>query len=1345
MSSMKKKFDEYYLGLDIGTDSVGWAVTNTKYEILRFNSKAMWGIRLFEGGKTAESRRLHRSATRRLQRRKQRINLLQELFSDEISKVDPGFYHRMSESKYWPEDKDTSGKYALFNDNSFTDSEHHMKFKTIYHLRDSLLNWEADHDIRHLYLGIHHIIKNRGHFLFEGQEMESVSDFRNVFNEFLEYVREEEILEDFTVSPELFGSIAEIVKSRKYSTNDKKRRLLVLFDRKDAVLKECVNALAGGTVKTHVLFENEELKDSEVKSFKFSDAGFDETRDSLEDLVDEKILLVDKLKAIYDWGVLTEILKGEKYLSSAKVRVYETHSDDLKLLKTMTRKYANESFESVFVSGETKGNYASYVGMSKKNGKKIVVNDTCTQEDLCKYLKKVFSGVTPENDSQFSDMMARIENNDFMPKQVDKSNSVIPYQVHLMELEKILSNAEKRFDFLLEKDENDLSVSDKIKKIFTFRIPYYVGPLNDAHRNKGSNGGNCWIEKKVDKKILPWNFEEVVDLEQSSENFIRRMTNKCTYLVGEDVLPKNSLLYSEYMVLNEINNLRVNGEIIDKRTKDVVFDLFRMNKKVSVKRIKATLQAEGMLSKDDELTGVDIAINSSMGSYVDFEKIVGDRLKRDDYKEKVENIIKWIVLFGDDKKLLKNRLNKEYSNDFSQDELKKILRLRYTGWGRLSEKLLTEIYHTEKTTGEMFSIIGMLRETQTNLMKLLSNNYDYSKEIEKHNHNMNMDYDPFSYETVKEMYVSPSVKRGIWQTMEITKEIVKITGKPPKKIFLEVARGAEAEPKRKSSRKARMEELYKSIKDNSRDWIKEIGDKSESEFRSSKLFLYYTQMGKCMYSGEKIELSNLFNNNLYDIDHIYPRSLVKDDSLNNRVLVKKEINAKKTDVYPVDSEIRTKMHSFWQYLFSKELIDKTKLDRLTRSSGFTADELAGFINRQLVETRQSSKAVAQLIKNAFPDTNVVYVKAGNVSDFRKQYDIIKVREINDYHHAKDAYLNIVVGNVYDTKFTQSPANFIKQRDFTYNLRRMYDFDVSRNGYMAWKRGNAGTIETVRKFARRNNILFTRYATETKGELFKLLPLKKGYGQLSLKSSDPRMTIEKYGGYDKISGAYFTLVEHTKKGKRVRSLEFVPVHLKTELEKSGEKLNEYFRNKGLSSPKVIIAKVKFNTLFEIDGFPMHITGRTNNDILYKGAQQLLLPERIEKNIKMVLKLKEKGDTEKILEKTSLESNLELFDAYVSKLKDTKYSIRLGAQISNLQKGREVFKSLSPMDQLTQLTNILNLFTCNPVKTDLSLIRGPKTAGTVKTSNEMSKFKSAYIIHQSPTGLFEKRINLLEIGK
>lgn len=39
---------EYYLGLDIGTDSVGWAVCDTNYKIPKFKGNAMWGIRLLK-------------------------------------------------------------------------------------------------------------------------------------------------------------------------------------------------------------------------------------------------------------------------------------------------------------------------------------------------------------------------------------------------------------------------------------------------------------------------------------------------------------------------------------------------------------------------------------------------------------------------------------------------------------------------------------------------------------------------------------------------------------------------------------------------------------------------------------------------------------------------------------------------------------------------------------------------------------------------------------------------------------------------------------------------------------------------------------------------------------------------------------------------------------------------------------------------------------------------------------------------------------------------------------------------------------------------------------------------
>lgn len=91
---------EYYLGLDMGSSSVGWAVTNEKYEILRAHGKTLWGVRLFDSAQTAEERRGFRTAKRRLDRRNWRIELLQKIFAEEVEKIDDGFFRRMKESRY---------------------------------------------------------------------------------------------------------------------------------------------------------------------------------------------------------------------------------------------------------------------------------------------------------------------------------------------------------------------------------------------------------------------------------------------------------------------------------------------------------------------------------------------------------------------------------------------------------------------------------------------------------------------------------------------------------------------------------------------------------------------------------------------------------------------------------------------------------------------------------------------------------------------------------------------------------------------------------------------------------------------------------------------------------------------------------------------------------------------------------------------------------------------------------------------------------------------------------------------------------------------------------------------
>lgn len=101
-------------------------------------------------------------------------------------------------------------------------------------------------------------------------------------------------------------------------------------------------------------------------------------------------------------------------------------------------------------------------------------------------------------------MVSRIENAGFMPKQVNSDNRVIPHQLYQIELERILDKAENYLPFLKEKDVDGLTITEKIKSVFTFRVPYYVGPL------RRDNSENAWIKRKAEGKILPWNFDQMV-------------------------------------------------------------------------------------------------------------------------------------------------------------------------------------------------------------------------------------------------------------------------------------------------------------------------------------------------------------------------------------------------------------------------------------------------------------------------------------------------------------------------------------------------------------------------------------------------------------------------------------------------------------------------------------------------------------------------------------------------------------------------------------------------------------------------------------------------------------------
>ena len=89
------------------------------------------------------------------------------------------------------------------------------------------------------------------------------------------------------------------------------------------------------------------------------------------------------------------------------------------------------------------------------------------------------------------------------------------------------------------------------------------------------------------------------------------------------------------------------------------------------------------------------------------------------------------------------------------------------------------------------------------------------------------------------------------------------------------------------------------------------------------------QCGKCLYSGEPIDINRLSSGD-YEVDHIIPRSYIKDDSLENKALVLREFNQSKTDAMLLPQGIRRKMKPYWDALLDAKLIGPKKHRNLLR-------------------------------------------------------------------------------------------------------------------------------------------------------------------------------------------------------------------------------------------------------------------------------------------------------------------------------------------------------------------------------------------------------------------------------
>lgn len=1380
---------KYFLGLDIGSDSVGWAACDEMYQPLRLKGKTAWGTKLFQQAKSAAERRTFRTTGRRLARRKYRLALLQseELFGKEINKIDNTFFLRLRQSNLYNEDKDDEIKnlFPLFKTKQLEKS-FYKTYPTIWHLRYALYKNDknAFSDLRYVYLAIHNIIKRRGHFLIEGDinlekfDKSLFIDLNNACKQMIA-IKEDVELDDVEytfLNANLYDTFLDVLKDKTLNKKEMQKKIKEIIN-PNASIKSIVDGfisiVCGGSVKS-IKF-NPSAEDFSISFSK----DYDENLDKIISNLGDCFAIVDIGKRIYDYVTLYRILKDCECISQSFVLIYQEHQKQLKMLKKLLididkqHQYADKkesNYYQIFKDINNEKNYSALVGVNSEKSKPK------TNEEINKLVKDILLKNNSFNEREdYRQILLLCENNQLLLTPSQVSSSIIPHQVHLKELEVILNNAGSYYPFIKD-------IKDKVICLFKFRIPYYCGPLN----TKSQYSNIVKINPKT--PLRPWTFETVVDLEKTKEKFMNSLTNNCTYLYGENVLPKSSLVYEEYLALDRLNKMNVNGAELDLKTKVALLDNLIFKKpKTTIAELKRYLKKNAIelnanYDKDGvSISGIDESVDFACPSHAllrncfdlyhfdnDYQKIKGK-----DY-DMVEEIINIMTIYADSINDGIKYLNKQYH--LSELQIATIKKLKTNKWGRLSNKLLRGIKYFDGN-GVGYSILSLLEQTNKNFQQILNDSeYGFIQLIS--NYNKEFIGEKSINDVADELLDNTPalMRRSTIQALKIVDEVAKIAKRGPDVIAIEVTRQdtkkkTKTTEKRKKELQNFIENFKKEIDDEKKKLAKqdisinkeaienllnELKGTEDTKLKGKHVYLYFKQLGYDLYTGKHINLNEVLTGDKYDIDHIIPQSLIKDDSLDNMVLVEKDYNQKiKKDIYPIPLSIKTSsIKQLWLFLKKKKAISEEKYNRLIREKPITEEELNDFVNRQINIVNQSNIVLRDILKLKYPNTRLIFSKAQYASFIRQELKIAKLRDLNDTHHAVDAYLNIISGTILDNTYSKNVA-YLKYRQKSDSelsedekayatMKKTYNMERTLRRYFRAE----PLRSTIIKNCNRHDFLITHKLVYADSEFYKSVASKKADKNSLNSIHDNQMAnVAKYGGYDGLTQSYF-LVATDKNGNRI--LVQVPVLYKYKFKDNASMKAALEKLNGTSYEYIDFdKKVDLYQKLFINGLYYLVAPWNSVQIALKPITQNFICNTKAYYLRTCTNLISKypntfnelsGDVckdlsfnrkdEKLIHIES-KTNIEIMQELINKANDKKYDF-----FTPVHKVRNVnideFKNLNFANQIDFINNSYIIFGRNYINA--------KESPTFLKSKKVLLNQKIQIVYESVTGLYSKKVKL-----
>lgn len=592
-------------------------------------------------------------------------------------------------------------------------------------------------------------------------------------------------------------------------------------------------------------------------------------------------------------------------------------------------------------------------------------------------------------------------------KELESGKHICQIQFQRLEQEKSLRGIHNNFktsDYIKEVKQilknQDLpeEVDKQIIEVIQRKRAYYEGP-------------GSYISPTPYGRFIVSNGEiKEIDL-------IEKMRGKCSVYPDESRAAKMSYSANLFNLLNDLNNLTVEGEKLTYEQKQDIIEIVNKDGGITPTKLLKYLQVDKENVTGFRIDSHEKPLLTEFKGYKILKKILDKYDKREVYDDK-KNIDRIIDILTQCKGIeeRKERISELFMNTDITEEivLEVSLVKKISGYHSLSYKAI------EMLNNEML-------HSELNQMQLLHQLelFDKNRESTKGNKNIYAD---------DEAILSPVAKRAQRETFKVVNKLREIYGEF-ETIVVETTRDKNSEDRKKNIRDR--QKFYEQQNKQVDELLKTEGYDSThiSGATKLKIRLYLQQNGKSAYTLQELNLKEIITNpRAYEVDHIIPISISLDDSINNKVLVTYKENQEKGQNTPVMA-YRGNMFSdkdaifgkFKAFTLSNHNYSRKKKEYLLYEKDITKfSNIKEFINRNLVDTAYASRVVLNTLMHYFKDndidTKVFTVRGSATSAFRKRIHLQKDRDEDYSHHAIDALIVATIRkmgllNTYLTKYS----------------------------------------------------------------------------------------------------------------------------------------------------------------------------------------------------------------------------------------------------------------------------------------------------------------------------------------